>query len=162
MKINIAYAPDDKYVNQTIVSMVSALQNNKSHEIEFIIMYSSLTDESVKKLNAIGANVRFLKMDESMFSSLPLSNWVTIQAWFRIKLPDMCEDLDKILYLDCDTLVLGDLGELFNTNLEGKFLAGVKDIWGVNRYVERLGMQSPIYLNSGMLLFNCDYCRREK
>lgn len=162
MKINITYAPDDKYVNQTIVSMVSALQNNKSHEIEFIIMYSSLTDESVKKLNAIGANVRFLKMDESMFSSLPLSNWVTIQAWFRIKLPDMCEDLDKILYLDCDTLVLGDLGELFNTNLEGKFLAGVKDIWGVNRYVERLGMQSPIYLNSGMLLFNCDYCRREK
>ena len=40
MKFNIAYAPDDKYINQTIVSMVSAIENNKEHEIEFIIIYS--------------------------------------------------------------------------------------------------------------------------
>ena len=49
MKFNIAYAPDDKYINQTIVSMVSAIENNKEHEIEFIIIYSKLSDESISK-----------------------------------------------------------------------------------------------------------------
>lgn len=159
MKISIAYAPDDKYVNQTVVSIVSALENNRAHDVEIIIMYSALSADSMKKLRDTGAKLRFIKMDESRFASLPLSYWVTVQAWFRILLPDMCDDLDKILYLDCDTMVLGDLGELFGTNLDNKYLAGVKDIWGTNRSAERLGMQTTSYLNSGMLLLNCKYCR---
>ena len=164
MKFNIAYAPDDKYTNQTIVSMVSAVENNKQHHFEFIIMYSSLMDKSIEKFNALESSnvkIRFLKMDENLFKDLTLSHWVTVQAWFRIALPDMCKDLNKILYLDCDTLILGDLTELFETDLDGKFLAGVKDVWGVSKYVKRLEMQSDVYVNSGMLLFNCEYCRKE-
>ncbi len=159
MKINIAYAPDDKYVNQTIVSMQSALEHN--NDVEFIIMYSKLEEKNLEKLRNAGGKLRLLKMEESDFASLTLSHWVTIQAWFRIKLPDMCPDLDKILYLDCDTLVRGNLDELFSMDLTDKYFAGVKDVWGVNRYVKRLDMKSPVYVNSGMLLFNCDYCRKE-
>ena len=178
MKFNIAYAPDDKYINQTIVSMVSAIENNKEHEIEFIIIYSKLSEESLKKLQSISpltpnpspkegegssspVKLRLLQVDESIFTSLPLSHWVTVQAWFRIKLPDMCPDLDKILYLDCDTLILGDLSELFNTDLSNKYLAGVKDVWGVYKYCKRLNMTSGVYVNSGMLLLNAAYCRKE-
>ena len=159
MKISIAYAPDDKYVNQTVVSMKSALEHNK--QVEFIIMYSKLSAESMQKLGAVGGSLRLIKMDESLFSDLTLSKWVTVQAWFRIKLPDLCKDLDKVLYLDCDTLIRGNLDELFSLDLTDKYLAGVKDVWGVSKYVKRLGIKSGVYVNSGMLLFNCDYCRKE-
>ena len=159
MKISIAYAPDDKYVNQTVVSMKSALEHNE--QVEFIIMYSKLSAESMQKLGAVGGSLRLIKMDESLFSDLTLSKWVTVQAWFRIKLPDLCKDLDKVLYLDCDTLILGNLDELFSLDLTDKYLAGVKDVWGVSKYVKRLDMKSGVYVNSGMLLFNCDYCRKE-
>ena len=162
MKINIAYAPDNKYINQTVVSMTSAVENNKDNDIEFIIMYSELSDESIKKLNSVnGCKLRMLQIDENLFSSLTISHWVTVQAWFRIVLPDMCKDLDKVLYLDCDTLVRGNLKELFSCDLAGKYFAGVKDVWGVNKYVKRLNMKSDVYVNSGMLLFNCEYCRQE-
>lgn len=159
MKISIAYAPDDNYVNQTVVSMKSALEHNE--QVEFIIMYSKLSDESMQKLGAVGGSLRLIKMDESQFADLTLSKWVTVQAWFRIKLPDLCQDLDKVLYLDCDTLIRGNLDELFSLDLTDKYLAGVKDVWGVSKYVKRLGMKSGVYVNSGMLLFNCDYCRKE-
>lgn len=159
MKISIAYAPDDNYVNQTVVSMKSALEHNE--QVEFIIMYSKLSAESMQKLGAVGGSLRLIKMDESQFADLTLSKWVTVQAWFRIKLPDLCKDLDKVLYLDCDTLIRGNLDELFSMDLTGKYLAGVKDVWGVLKYVKRLGMKSGVYVNSGMLLFNCDYCRKE-
>ena len=159
MKISIAYAPDDKYVNQTVVSMKSALEHNK--QVEFIIMYSKLSAESMQKLGAVGGSLRLIKMDESQFADLTLSKWVTVQAWFRIKLPDLCKDLDKVLYLDCDTLIRGNLDELFSLDLTNKYLAGVKDVWGVSKYVKRLDMKSGVYVNSGMLLFNCDYCRKE-
>lgn len=162
MKFNIAYAPDDKYINQTIVSMVSAVENNKEHKIEFIIIYSNLSDESILKLKSVkNCTLRLLQTDENIFTSLPLSHWVTVQAWFRIKLPDLCQDLDKILYLDCDTLILDDLSELFNTDLDERFLAGVKDVWGVDKYCKRLSMESGVYVNSGMLLLNAKYCRQE-
>ena len=159
MKISIAYAPDDNYVNQTVVSMKSALEHNE--QVEFIIMYSKLSAESMQKLGAVGGSLRLIKMDESQFADLTLSKWVTVQAWFRIKLPDLCKDLDKVLYLDCDTLIRGNLDELFSMDLTGKYLAGVKDVWGVSKYVKRLGMKSGVYVNSGMLLFNSDYCRKE-
>ena len=159
MKISIAYAPDDKYINQTVVSMKSALEHNE--QVEFIIMYSKLSAESMQKLGAVGGSLRLIKMDESLFSDLTLSKWVTVQAWFRIKLPDLCKDLDKVLYLDCDTLIRGNLDELFSLDLTDKYLAGVKDVWGVSKYVKRLDMKSGVYVNSGMLLFNCDYCRKE-
>ena len=159
MKISIAYAPDDNYVNQTVVSMKSALEHNE--QVEFIIMYSKLSAESMQKLGAVGGSLRLIKMDEIQFADLTLSKWVTVQAWFRIKLPDLCKDLDKVLYLDCDTLIRGNLDELFSLDLTDKYLAGVKDVWGVSKYVKRLGMKSGVYVNSGMLLFNCDYCRKE-
>lgn len=159
MKISIAYAPDDKYINQTVVSMKSALEHNE--QVEFIIMYSKLSAESMQKLGAVGGSLRLIKMDENQFADLTLSKWVTVQAWFRIKLPDLCKDLDKVLYLDCDTLIRGNLDELFSLDLTNKYLAGVKDVWGVSKYVKRLDMKSGVYVNSGMLLFNCDYCRKE-
>lgn len=159
MKISIAYAPDDNYVNQTVVSMKSALEHNE--QVEFIIMYSKLSAESMQKLGAVGGSLRLIKMDESQFADLTLSKWVTVQAWFRIKLPDLCKDLDKVLYLDCDTLIRGNLDELFSLDLTDKYLAGVKDVWGVSKYVKRLGMKSGVYVNSGMLLFNCNYSRKE-
>ena len=159
MKISIAYAPDDNYVNQTVVSMKSALEHNE--QVEFIIMYSKLSAESMQKLGAVGGSLRLIKIDESQFADLTLSKWVTVQAWFRIKLPDLCKDLDKVLYLDCDTLIRGNLDELFSLDLTDKYLAGVKDVWGVSKYVKRLDMKSGVYVNSGMLLFNCDYCRKE-
>ena len=166
MKINIAYCPDDKYMNQTIVSIISALENNTKNEVEIIILYSKLTEESVNKLKAVenkysNMKLRLLEVEENAFNSLPLSHWVTVQAWFRILIPDLCKDLEKVLYLDCDTLILGDLSELFNTDLTNCYFAGVKDVWGVSKYVKRLNMKSPVYVNSGMLLFNCDYCRKE-
>lgn len=157
MRINVAYAPDDKYTNQTVVSMKSVLEHNS--DVEFIIMYSKLSDDSISKLKSVGGLVHFLKMNEDDFKDLTLSSWVTVQAWFRIKLPQLRTDLDRILYLDCDTLVRGNLDELFSCNLDNKFLAGVKDVWGVDKYVKRLNMKSNVYVNSGMLLFNCEYCR---
>ena len=162
MKFNIAYAPDDKYINQTIVSMVSAIENNKEDEIEFIIIYSKLCEKNIDKLNSVkGCKLRLLQVDETPFSTLPLSNWVTVQSWFRIKLPDMCPDLDKILYLDCDTLILGNLEELFKTDLNEKYLAGVLDIIGAEKFCKRLDMTSGAYINTGMILLNAEYCRKE-
>ena len=164
-KMAIAYAPDNGYVNMTVVSMFSVIQNNMESNIEFIILYSNLNEESIKKLNSIkmqsNCKIRYIQLEEDEFKDFPMSKWVTVQAWFRIKLPDLCPDLDKILYLDCDTMVNQSLKSLFELDLKNNYVAAVKDVWGVDKYVKRLKMKSDSYFNSGVVLFNCKQCRKD-
>ena len=164
-KLNIAFAPDDGYMNMTIVSMFSALQNNIDSQIEFIILYSKLSDASWEKLknfeNKFNCSIRYIKMNEEVFKDLPMSKWVTVQAWFRIQIPDLCPDLDRVLYLDCDTMVNGDIKELFTMEMGNNYVAAVKDVWDVKKHLKRLNMKSDSYFNSGMLLMNCEQFRED-
>lgn len=164
-KLTIAYAPDDGYMNMTIVSMFSALQNNIDSEVEFIILYSKLSDTSMEKLKTFESkfkcSIRYVQMDESEFLDLPMSKWVTVQAWFRIKIPDLCPDLERVLYLDCDTMVNGDIKELFTMELGDNYVAAVKDVWDVKKHLKRLDMKSDSYFNSGVLLMNCNQFRQD-
>ena len=164
-KLNIAFAPDDRYMNMTIVSMFSALQNNIDSQIEFIILYSKLSDASWEKLknfeNKFNCSIRYIKMNEEVFKDLPMSKWVTVQAWFRIQIPDLCPDLDRVLYLDCDTMVNGDIKELFTMEMGNNYVAAVKDVWDVKKHLKRLDMKSDSYFNSGVLLMNCEQFRKD-
>lgn len=165
MKVNIAYAPDNNFTNLAIVSMVSVLENNKNNEVEFIILYSNLNDSSISAFDFLknydNCKLRFVKVDEEIFKDFPLACWVTVQTWFRMVLGDLCPDLDRILYLDCDTLVVGDLAELFSKDLSNNLIAGVTDIVGEESHVKRLEIDDNTYFNAGVLLFNAKLIREE-
>jgi len=61
-------------------------------------------------------------------------------------------DAEKLLYLDCDMIVLGDLEPLFSHDLDNKMMAAVSDLFGSSHVIAKeCGLQ---YFNAGMLLFN--------
>lgn len=165
MKINIAYAPDDNFTNLTLVSMASTLENNANCEVEFIILYSNLSKKSIEAFDIFkkykNCKIRFAKVDEKIFKQFSLASWVTVQSWFRIALAELCPDLDRVLYLDCDTLILGDLSELFSTDLSGNIIAGVTDVVGESSHVKRLDIADNKYFNSGAILFDTKKMREE-
>ena len=86
-----------------------------------------------------------------------------------------------MLYLDCDIIVTGDVGELFDVDLEGKSAAGVEDVgfrWlaytkraifldnkpynVLNYCTDVLGIKDPGgYVNAGVLLFDLEKCRQK-
>jgi lipopolysaccharide biosynthesis glycosyltransferase len=79
----------------------------------------------------------------------------------------MYKEYDKAIYIDSDTVVLGDISELYNINL-GDNLVGAcneqamlqNDIYG--KYVENnLGLDRTTYFNAGLLLMNCQKFREE-
>ena len=147
--LRIAYAPDENYVGITTISMISILDNTEDEDIEFIILHSGLSEKSINKLewvkNIKKCIIRYVDVNREEFKNYPLVNWVTIAAWFRTKIADLCPDCDKVLYLDSDTMVLSSLNELFKINLE-------------KNYIGAIGEQ---YFNSGVILFNCDIWRKE-
>jgi len=52
---------------------------------------------------------------------------VNLSTYYRILVPRLLPDAAKVIYLDADMLVLGDLGELWKMSMEGQPLMAVQD-----------------------------------
>ena len=164
-KITIAYAPDNNVLPLTLVSMASVLKNaKKTDEIEFVILYSSLDEkylpmfdnlQTIKpyKLNAI-------KIDESIFDGFPCPNWVTVEAWFRCLLADLLPSIDKVLYLDCDTIVRSSLSDMFKVDLEDNLVGVIEDVSRSKTNASRIALEDNFYFNSGVMLINTKAWRK--
>jgi lipopolysaccharide biosynthesis glycosyltransferase len=104
-----------------------------------------------------------------------VSRHITIEAYFRLFIPYIFPNLEKTIYFDCDMVCLTDISQLFNTDISNCFVGGVRDYSGLltyycpkrkrKRYWTKenevlFNMEQPEnYINSGMLLINCEKFR---
>lgn len=87
-----------------------------------------------------------------------------LSVYYRVFLPQLLPHLDRVIYLDADTLVTGDLTALWHSDLHGNLLGCVRDDGsGVTPPPEDptdwwaykvLGPAGKDYFNSGMLVFD--------
>ena len=88
----------------------------------------------------------------------------TEAASFRLLLPGLLPEYDKIVYIDCDVIVRQDIGNLYqNTDLEQNWLGVVFEA-PIEQQAERfraLGCDPNRYFNSGFLLMNLAQMRKE-
>ena len=89
----------------------------------------------------------------------------TEAASFRLLLPELLPELDRILYLDCDIIVRQDLSRLWQeTDLADNYLGAVYEaaIEGQAERFRAIGCDPARYFNSGFLLMNLKQMREEK
>ena len=160
--ISIAICPDDYYVPFTYVSMISILSSKD--EFTFISFYIIITKEFHKKnidfLMSLYEqfdyfNISFITMD-NRYKNAYVSRRMTVQTYFRFSLGEFFPYLNRILYLDSDTIVYKDLNKLFNLNFNGKIVLG--QVTGYNRS-KKTGYFN---INNGILLFNLYQMRKLK
>ncbi len=85
----------------------------------------------------------------------------TPMSMARNYLPNLIKE-DKVLWLDCDIVVRSSLEELWDTNIEDYYCAGVKDIRIKDFHTPDIPLNYDNYINSGVTLFNLDKIRRDK
>ena len=169
-EVVIAYITDDNYVMPTIVSITSAIMNkNESSIYKIYIIGVSINEENKKILNKfIEKNIN----DKTYIGILHFNQaygfvknnhpYVTSAIIYKFDIANILSDFDKVLYIDCDTIVLKDLSELFNIDTNGYYTAAVKDyyIMEILKYNEKLGVKN--YFNAGVMLLNAKLLRAEK
>ncbi len=155
---NIAIAPNGVYVNYSIVLLQSLFDNNQGKNFRIFVMYYSLKDEEKEKLNefvqAHGATIDFIYIDGEKYKKVfEWNERFSVEAYFRLEIQDVFpRNLDRVLYLDGDMIVNGDIDELYQTDLDGKYLAAC----GFSPRCE-CGDE----FNSGMLLFDMEKMRKD-
>ncbi len=166
--IHIALSINDPYAQHLSVTLASLLTNyNSAERLSFHVISKGLLEENKQKITSLKSlrdfDIEFVEVNADDFKDCPNNAaYITIEAYFRIKLPSMFPHLDKILYLDVDTVVTGDIGTIWHTPMsDDDWVAGVQDI-GVNAdFLEKLGMKrDAYYINSGVLLMNLTALRK--
>ena len=89
----------------------------------------------------------------------------TEAASFRLLLPEILPEYDRIVYIDCDIIVRQDIGRLWRETDLGDNYLGVVFEAPIEQQAERfraLGCDPQRYFNSGFLLMNLKQMREEK
>lgn len=88
----------------------------------------------------------------------------TVAASYRLLLPNLLPEYDKVLYVDCDIISRNNLADLYHTiDLRDSYLAGVCTaiLDFQERYIRSIGCQPGKYINSGLLLMNLAKLRKD-
>ena len=167
--IHIAFCCDNNYLPYCATVIASLIENNRDEEIFFHILCSNSTKENECKINSWiskkeKCNVAFYYINENEFSNFPIGDgYINISTYFRLALPELLPDVNKVLYLDCDVIVDGSIRELWNTDIRDCVIAGVLDRHsGSIRLYNRLDYPMEYgYVNAGVLLLNLKKMREE-
>lgn len=161
--INILFSCDTNYAMPMTVCITSIFENNKENQVDVYILYSSLSTEQknilINLAETYSQKIYLIPVPEHYFSTAPTLRW-TKETYYRLLFNELLPpDLQKIIYLDCDTLVIKSLSPLFNTNLN-EYSVGALAEKETTLPRKRLGLHiSGNYYQAGVLLFDLNKCR---
>ncbi len=167
--MNIVYSSSDSYAEIAGISIVSLFENNKDEkDIVIYIIDNNISYENKKKLlntaNYYNRNIVFVpKVDLEKITNTKIytGRW-NIGTYFRLYLSSILPtDINRVIYIDCDTIIRQSLSEIYNINLGNCSVAGVDDCRS-NLYRIDIGCEpNSIYINNGFMLIDLNKWRKQ-
>lgn len=166
-EIPIFFATDDNYASFLSVTLKSMFSNaSPLYFYKIHILETNLSAENKRKLQKClppNASIQFVNIKNELNkveSKLHLRDYYSKETYYRFFIADLFPQYDKVLYLDCDLAVIGDISELYNTDLGDNYVGAVPEevmsqVKVFGDYVERaLDIKTDHYFNAGILLIN--------
>ncbi|MEE0873889.1 MAG: glycosyltransferase family 8 protein [Ruminococcus sp.] len=165
--MNIVYSSSDSYAAVAGVSLYSLMVNNSDcDELRIFIIDNHISEKNKEKLTSMcrqfGRDVTFIPIadiEKLVGTSIDVGRW-NISTFARLFYGSLLpKSVDKVIHVDCDTMVMDSLKPLWDMDLSGKAVAGALECIG-DSYKTEIGMQKDdIYLNAGNVMLNLDYIR---
>lgn len=174
--ITVAYITDENYAMPTYISAFSMIKNRgKEDNLKIYLIGNGLSDDTKEKfllLKKKDVDVQLIEADRNKYISLAktclFSKTIHVSdtALFKMDLPEILSGEEKILYIDGDTLIQGSLRELYDTDIDNKYVAAVEEpfdeaVGEYSFFYDRLGLKRKHYFNSGVMLLNLAMMRTQ-
>jgi lipopolysaccharide biosynthesis glycosyltransferase len=186
-QVHLAFAVDQNLKEELAVVLASVVRNT-DRQINAHVLTRGLGEEYWARLHKLFPQVNFHFHDFSYIdygSSVNLMSHITVSTFDRLFLPRVLKDVAKVLYLDVDILVRGDVGELYDLNVKDHVFAGKKSrldgwsnlvhvitrvslrlpaqqAWALRRRAHETGKLSADTYNAGVLLMNLNRMRKDE
>ena len=165
--LNVVFASDDNYVPFLGVAITSLIKNNQNDfdKINIFILDDGITEENKNKIKKTITNpnhiLNFIKtknladLEVNILSLERNIDMESLTTYSRLFIPSLLpNNIDKVIYMDCDALIVDSFKELWNVNIDDYYCGAVLD--GTNAIVRnKLGFTlEDTYINAGFLLIN--------
>ncbi|HFR3815568.1 TPA: glycosyltransferase [Streptococcus suis] len=170
--MNLAFTVSDSYIDYMGTTLYSIMVHTGKSPVSVYVLTSDISDYSRFKLQKLEDRfynliINIVVVDTKQFEELPLnrSHITRPEVYFRMAFASLLPDLDRILYLDSDILAQKDLQPLWETPLDGAYMAAVSEPPSEDafNYRRSIGMTDPTYyFNSGVLLMDLKKIREDK
>lgn len=174
-EIPIFFSTDDNYIPYLDVAISSLIANaSRNFKYRIIVLNTGLKEENVQKVlrnEVSGFKIDFVDISrevEKIKSRLKNVYHFSVVTYYRLFIASLFPQYDKVLYLDCDLVVLGDISKLYNIELGDNILGAAPEQFVQNTkefrlYAEKaLGVDPDGYVNAGVLLMNLREFRKNK
>lgn len=172
-EIPIFFSADDNYIPYLDVAIASLITNaSKNYTYRILVLNTGLKSENIAKVKMNereGFSIEFIDISEyvehikSRFKNV---YHFSIASYYRLFIASLFPQYDKIVYLDCDLVVLGDISELYHMELGNNIFGAVCDQYvpytmEFREYVQTaLGLKPDKYVNTGVLVVNLKEFRK--
>lgn len=168
--MDILYTSDNCFVPQIAAAICSVCENNRHLEtIRFHIFADSYSPENIEKLTQFVTNY---SRDVVFYDLSNLKQYFPYEfdtgGWKPVVLSRLLcykilpESIDRILYLDGDTIVRGSLEELWETDMQDRSVAGVIEPTVNKKNLIPIDLVGCPYINAGVLLIDLKKWRDDK
>lgn len=174
-EIPIFFSTDDNYIPYLDVAVSSLIANaSRDYSYRIIVLNTGLRSDNIAKVKQNerpGFAIDFIdisKRIEKIRSYFKNIYHFSIVTYYRLFIASLFPQYDKILYLDCDIVVLGDVAELYHTDLGQNILGAVTDQYVCSTrefrlYAEKaIGVDPDTYFNAGILVISLDQFRKNR
>lgn len=158
-RIHLLLCCDRGYAQHLCVALISLLTNNAELDFDIVVVsredFGTTGDKLLKSLKPFrNFSIRFTLFRPPSDLNLPVRAHYSIDNYSRLWVADFFpETVERVLYLDCDLIVLGEIGPLCASDLHGN-LVGAVSIPGSTR-CELLRIPEKFgYFNSGVMVID--------
>ncbi|WGE67132.1 DUF4422 domain-containing protein [Actinobacillus equuli subsp. haemolyticus] len=128
--VSVVIASDNNYAAHLGALVSSILDNfSKDRFLDIIILDGGITEHNkalLTRLMVTNSSIQFLELS-SEFSNQSTHMHFSKATFYRLILDKLILDREKVLYIDCDTIVLDDVSKLFDTDLGENTIGAVYD-----------------------------------
>lgn len=173
-ELNIVLTTDDNYIVPTMIT-ISSILSSANVDVKFnvyILCAKELSQDGRRQIISVEdkygqAIITFLEIDDKKLSWALTTAYIPVASYYRLYISSLIS-AERCLFIDGDMIVRQDLTEVYNTELDGYYAAGVKDM-GVQchyteyeDYAEYLGIPNmETYVNAGFMIFNLKKIRED-
>lgn len=175
-QIPIFFAVDDNYVPCLAVALQSLIDNSsKNYYYHIRVLYTNIkwkNQKIIKKMQQENIRIDFVNVSKQINKvkqQLYTRDYFSAATYFRLFIPELYPQYNKVLYLDCDIVVLDDIADLYNIDLEDNLIAAapdgvINDLEPFREYAEKVvGVSSyKHYFNAGVIVMNLEEMRKFK
>ncbi|MBQ8140536.1 MAG: 1-acyl-sn-glycerol-3-phosphate acyltransferase [Clostridia bacterium] len=170
--VPIFYACDKNFVKYTVVSLYSMIKNaSKDYDYRVYILHTSISEDIKKKVLELendSFKISFEDVTEhldAIAEKLPIRDYYSKTTYYRLFIAEMFPEYDKAIYIDSDTVVQGDISELYMTDIKDAYVGACHEqamvqVDEYGTYAEKVvGVSRHNFFNAGMILINCHQFR---